>query len=102
MIITSKGPFEHKGITLSFEGAVHMTAKFVPPFLHLCSLSVSAHTINIALCRLDIGLFDSLGQAMKPIPLINTTIQLAKPATLPDGVSEIPFEFPVEPLPSTL
>lgn len=110
VIITTKGSFEHKGISLLVEGAVHMTARCVllsRSALRTCLPSTGASPARLAgshprSVSLDVGLFDSLGQALKPLPLVNFIVQVAKPATLPDGTNEIPFEFTLDALPSTL
>lgn len=107
VIITTKGSFEHKGITLLVEGAVHMTARCVlfsrsssaRPAIECPPARLHSHARPVSL---DVGLFDALGQALKPLPLVNFIVQVAKPATLPDGTNEIPFEFTLDALPSTL
>jgi len=73
--VTSKGSLSHNGITLVMEGSV-----------------------NLQLSAKSVGLFEAFYNSLKPIQLVNYTIEIAKAGKLPDGVTELPFEFPLQPL----
>jgi len=74
IIVVSKGSLSHGGITLVCEGVVQ--------------LQLSAKSV---------GLFEAFYNSIKPITMISLTIEIAKAGKLPDGVSELPFEFRLEP-----
>uniref|UniRef100_T1ILM6 Serine/threonine-protein kinase RIO3 n=1 Tax=Strigamia maritima TaxID=126957 RepID=T1ILM6_STRMM len=74
VVIVSKNEVKHEGITLNLDGAVG---------LQLSSKSV--------------GLFDAFYNSVKPIQLINYTLEMAKPGKIPSGKTEMPFEFPLKP-----
>ncbi|XP_062516689.1 vacuolar protein sorting-associated protein 26C-like [Corticium candelabrum] len=71
--ITSKGDLQHQGITLFVEGSV--------------SLQLSAKSV---------GLFEAFYNSLKPIQLLDSSLELVKPGKIPGG-TEIPFEFPLKP-----
>lgn len=71
--ITSKDKFSHQGITLSMNGSV--------------SLQLSAKSV---------GLFEAFYNSLKPIELVSFSLEVQKAAKLPDGTTEIPFEFPLK------
>eukprot|EP00698_Gefionella_okellyi_P005950 TRINITY_DN15381_c0_g1_i1.p1 TRINITY_DN15381_c0_g1~~TRINITY_DN15381_c0_g1_i1.p1 ORF type:complete len:316 (-),score=49.48 TRINITY_DN15381_c0_g1_i1:24-836(-) len=65
----------HNGITLEADGGV-----------------------QLQLSSKNVGLFEAFASAAKPIQLVHCTFELAKPGKLPAGVTELPFEFPLEAL----
>lgn len=73
--VTSKGPLSHAGITLLMEGSVQ--------------LQLSAKSV---------GLFEAFYNSIKPIQLLNYSVTVAENGKLPDGTTELPFEFPLEPI----
>eukprot|EP01100_Stratorugosa_tubuloviscum_P012304 TRINITY_DN57_c0_g2_i1.p2 TRINITY_DN57_c0_g2~~TRINITY_DN57_c0_g2_i1.p2 ORF type:complete len:296 (-),score=146.10 TRINITY_DN57_c0_g2_i1:1344-2231(-) len=75
VVVSSKGPLSHNGVTLTLTGDVT---------LQLSSKST--------------GLFEAFYSALKPIQLLHFTIEVAKAGRLPDGVTELPFEFKLLPL----
>jgi len=76
LCVSSPGSkFTHNGITLSVEGLV--------------SLQLSAKSV---------GHFDSFWKSLKPIHLLQLTLQVTPPGKLPVGTTELPFEFKLEPL----
>jgi len=46
----------------------------------------------------SVGLFEAFYNSVKPIQLLNYSIELAKPGKFEDGETEIPFEFTLESL----
>jgi len=75
VVVSSKGRMSHNGIKLVLEGNV--------------SLQLSAKSV---------GLFEAFYNSVKPIQLINFSVELAKPGKFEDGDTEIPFEFKLESL----
>ncbi|XP_061716764.1 vacuolar protein sorting-associated protein 26C isoform X2 [Cydia pomonella] len=69
VVVESPGDTRHEGLTLVAEGAV-----------------------NLQLSSKNIGLFSN---TLKPINLLNTSVELAPPGKIPGGVTEIPFEIPL-------
>jgi len=76
IIVSSKGSMSHSGISIHLDGEV---------VLQLSSKSV--------------GVFEAFYNSLKPIKLLDYKIDLQKSGKFPDGVTEIPFEFKLEPLP---
>jgi len=74
VIVQNKGVQSHNGIVMTVEGVVQ---------LQLSSKSV--------------GVFQAFYDSIKPITMISLSFEVAKPGKLPDGVSEIPFEFKLAP-----
>lgn len=72
--MSSNGELQHQGITLVVDGAV--------------TLQLSAKSV---------GLFEAFYNSLKPIHLINYTLEISKPGKLPSGKTEIPFEVPLKP-----
>ena len=68
-----KGTLSHKGITITMEGVV--------------TLQLSARSI---------GLFDAFYNSLKPVQLVSQTAEVCKAGKLPEGSTEIPFEFRLE------
>jgi len=73
VVVTTKGPMSHAGITLVMDGSVQ--------------LQLSAKSV---------GLFEAFYNSIKPIQLLQYSIEIAKPGKFPDGVTELPFEFNLE------
>ncbi|XP_017484747.1 PREDICTED: Down syndrome critical region protein 3 homolog [Rhagoletis zephyria] len=63
---------KHDGILLTLEGVV-----------------------NLQLSTKNVGLFDAFYNSVKPITLLNTTLELAAPGKLASGNSEFHFELPL-------
>uniref|UniRef100_A0A4W3H7S5 Vacuolar protein sorting-associated protein 26C n=1 Tax=Callorhinchus milii TaxID=7868 RepID=A0A4W3H7S5_CALMI len=72
VIISSKETVPHQGITLTMEGVV-----------------------NLQLSAKSVGVFEAFYNSVKPISLISSNIEVAKAGKLPNGRTEIPFEFPL-------
>ncbi len=72
--VTSKGDLSHNGVTLTMEGVV--------------TLQLSAKSV---------GVFEAFYNSLKPIQLINYSIDLVKPGKFPHGTTEVPFELPLKP-----
>lgn len=51
--------------------------------------------INLMLGKKSVGILDSFSSATKPIQLLGNTVQLVGPAKLPQGFTELAFEFPI-------
>ncbi|KAL5019852.1 hypothetical protein ScPMuIL_002744 [Solemya velum] len=68
------GEVQHQGVTLTMEGLV--------------TLQLSAKSV---------GLFEAFYNSLKPITLVNNSLEVAKPGKFPGGKTEIPFEFPLKP-----
>jgi len=75
VVVSTKGALSHTGITLVMDGSVQ--------------LQLSAKSV---------GLFEAFYNSIKPIQLLSYTIEIAKPGKFPDGTTELPFEFALEPL----
>eukprot|EP00051_Salpingoeca_urceolata_P028102 m.485003 g.485003 ORF g.485003 m.485003 type:complete len:299 (+) comp23626_c0_seq1:212-1108(+) len=76
--VNSKDAMSHQGITLSMEGNV--------------SLQLSAKSV---------GMFEAFYNSLKPIQLVNYSLEIRKGGKLPAGKTEIPFEFPLKAKPGT-
>eukprot|EP00002_Diphylleia_rotans_P000391 TRINITY_DN1020_c0_g1_i1.p1 TRINITY_DN1020_c0_g1~~TRINITY_DN1020_c0_g1_i1.p1 ORF type:complete len:308 (+),score=72.50 TRINITY_DN1020_c0_g1_i1:45-968(+) len=75
IVVTSKGPIQHSGITLSLDASVTM--------------QLSAKSV---------GLFEAFYNSLKPVQLMQFNLEIAAPGKLPDGVTELPFEFSLKPI----
>lgn len=73
VVITSKGDISHNGLSLTLEGSV-----------------------NLQLSAKSIGVFEAFYNSLKPIQLVNYTLELVKPGKFPNGTTEIPFELPLK------
>ncbi|KAJ1448223.1 vacuolar protein sorting-associated protein 26-domain-containing protein [Pelagophyceae sp. CCMP2097] len=73
VLVSAKGGWPHKGITMKVSGSA-----------------------RLQLSHRSLGLFESVSvSGIKPRDLVLKKIELAPPGRLPDGVTEIPFEFDV-------
>ncbi|KAF9417503.1 hypothetical protein HW555_005426 [Spodoptera exigua] len=52
-------------------------------------------SVNLQLSSKNVGIFEAFSNSIKPINLINTSIELVPPGKIPVGVTEIPFELPL-------
>lgn len=68
--VHGRGEVVHNGISLTIEG-----------------------TVNMQLSAKSVGLFEAFYNSVKPIVLLTSTIEIAKPGKLPSGNTEIPFEI---------
>lgn len=75
IVVSTKGALSHSGITLLMEGSVQ--------------LQLSAKSV---------GLFEAFYNSIKPIQLLSYSVTISEGGKLPDGTTELPFEFPLEPL----
>jgi hypothetical protein len=48
--------------------------------------------VTLQLSAKSVGMFEAFYNSLKPIQLVNTTVEVAPPGKLPDGTTEIPFE----------
>ncbi|KAJ3440833.1 vacuolar protein sorting-associated protein 26c [Anaeramoeba flamelloides] len=74
-VVNIPKPISHNGIRLSVEGSV--------------ALRSSAK---------NVGVFDSLYNTIEPLKILSINYPLLKPGKFPQGKTEIPFEFPFQPL----
>lgn len=72
--VTSKDPLPHNGLSLTMEGVV-----------------------NLQLSAKSVGMFEAFYNSLKPVQIINYSVELAKPGKLPSGTTDIPFELPLKP-----
>ncbi|CAH0719349.1 unnamed protein product, partial [Brenthis ino] len=72
VVVDTSADLRHEGLTLTMEGSV-----------------------NLQLSSKNAGIFDAFSNSIKPISLINSTIELAPAGKIPVGVTEIPFEMPL-------
>ncbi|XP_066115486.1 vacuolar protein sorting-associated protein 26C isoform X5 [Saccopteryx bilineata] len=72
VVICGKDSVQHQGISLTVEG-----------------------TVNLQLSAKSVGVFEAFYNSVKPIQIINSTIEMVKPGRFPSGKTEIPFEFPL-------
>lgn len=75
VVVATKGKLSHSGISLLMEGSVQ--------------LQLSAKSI---------GLFEAFYNSIKPVQLLYYSVNIADQGDIPDGVTELPFEFLLEPL----
>ena len=73
VVIASKGEISHNGLSLTLEGSV-----------------------NLQLSAKSVGVFEAFYNSLKPIQLINYTLELVKPGKFPNGTTEVPFEIPLK------
>jgi len=74
VVVITKGSITHNGITLELDG-----------------------TVNLQLSAKSVGLFEAFYNALKPVQMIHYNIEVAPAGKIPDGQTEIPFEFPLDP-----
>ncbi|KAG3256632.1 VPS26C [Ictidomys tridecemlineatus] len=72
VVVSSKDSVHHQGVSLTMEG-----------------------TVNLQLHAKSVGVFEAFYNSVKPIQIINSTIEMVKPGKFPSGKTEIPFEFPL-------
>ncbi|XP_064074620.1 vacuolar protein sorting-associated protein 26C isoform X2 [Vanessa tameamea] len=72
VIVDTAADLRHEGLTLTMEGSV-----------------------NLQISSKNAGIFDAFSNNIRPINLINTSIELAAAGKMPIGVTEIPFEMPL-------
>jgi len=72
VVISGKDSIQHQGVSLTVEGSV-----------------------NLQLSAKSVGVFEAFYNSVKPIQIINSTIEMVKPGKFPSGKTEIPFEFPL-------
>uniref|UniRef100_A0A8D1G662 Vacuolar protein sorting-associated protein 26C n=1 Tax=Sus scrofa TaxID=9823 RepID=A0A8D1G662_PIG len=72
VVISGKDSVQHQGVSLTVEG-----------------------TVNLQLSAKSVGVFEAFYNSVKPIQIINSTVEMAKPGKFPSGKTEIPFEFPL-------
>lgn len=72
VVVTSPSDVRHDGITLVMEGMV-----------------------SLQLSNKNIGMFEAFRNNIKPITLVNCSLDLQTGGKIPSGVTEIPFEFPL-------
>lgn len=54
--------------------------------------------VSLQLSAKSVGLFEAFYNSLKPITLMDYTVEIQKPGKLKDGATELPFEFKLEPL----
>lgn len=72
VVVSAKSDLSHNGLTLTMEGSV-----------------------NLQLSAKSVGVFEAFYNSLKPIQLVQYSIDLAKPGKIPHGNTEIPFEMPL-------
>ncbi|XP_045778655.1 vacuolar protein sorting-associated protein 26C [Maniola jurtina] len=72
VVVDTSGDLRHEGLSLTMEGSV-----------------------NLQLSSKNTGIFDAFSNSIRPLNLINTSIELAPAGKIPVGVTEIPFEMPL-------
>lgn len=72
VVVAARAGWMHKGITMRVNG-----------------------TAKLQLSQRSLGLFESVSSnsQVKPYDLVRTSLEIAPPGRVPDGVTEIPFEF---------
>lgn len=79
VIVESSTEVKHEGLALHMEGSV-----------------------NLQQSTKNIGILDAFTNSIKPIQLVNTTIELLPAGKIPAGIVEIPFEMPLRTSPGLL
>ncbi|XP_028415571.1 Down syndrome critical region protein 3-like isoform X1 [Dendronephthya gigantea] len=72
IIVQSKTDLSHNGISLVMDGIV-----------------------NLQLSAKSVGVFEAFYNSIKPITLVNQTVEIQKAGKLPAGKTELPFEIPL-------
>ncbi|NIG58285.1 Down syndrome critical region protein 3 [Pontoporia blainvillei] len=72
VVVSGKDSVQHQGVSLTSEGAV-----------------------NLQLSAKSVGVFEAFYNSVKPVQIINSTIEMVKLGKFPSGKTEIPFEFPL-------
>ena len=72
--VVTKDPLSHSGLYLAMEG-----------------------TVNLQLSAKSVGMFEAFYKSLKPIQLINYSVELCKAGKFPSGTTEVPFELPLKP-----
>lgn len=54
--------------------------------------------VSLQLSAKSVGLFEAFYNSLKPITLMDYTVEIQKPGKLKDGATELPFEFKLEAL----
>eukprot|EP01122_Echinamoeba_exundans_P017667 TRINITY_DN953_c0_g1_i2.p1 TRINITY_DN953_c0_g1~~TRINITY_DN953_c0_g1_i2.p1 ORF type:complete len:298 (-),score=56.73 TRINITY_DN953_c0_g1_i2:229-1122(-) len=75
IVVTTKGGMSHSGLVVQVVGRV--------------TLQLSAKTV---------GLFEAFYNSLKPVTVIDYTLEIQKSGKFNDGTTELPFEFRLEPL----
>eukprot|EP01125_Pyxidicula_operculata_P002969 TRINITY_DN1299_c0_g1_i1.p1 TRINITY_DN1299_c0_g1~~TRINITY_DN1299_c0_g1_i1.p1 ORF type:complete len:293 (-),score=58.96 TRINITY_DN1299_c0_g1_i1:55-933(-) len=75
LAITTKGGFAHSGISVQITG-----------------------TVTLQLSAKSVGLFEAFYNSLKPITMIDYTLEIEKSGNLKNGTTEVPFEFDLKPL----
>lgn len=55
-------------------------------------------SVQLQLSAKSVGLFEAFYNSIKPIQLVYYSVVISENGKLPDGTTELPFEFPLEPL----
>merc|ERR1711916_1880 len=74
VVVDSNSSVSHQGIVLTVEGQVTM--------------QLSAKSV---------GMFEAFYNSLKPVEMMKLEIEVAKSGKLPKGITELPFEFPLQP-----
>ena len=72
--VVTKDPLSHSGLFLAMEG-----------------------TVNLQLSAKSVGMFEAFYKSLKPVQLVNYSLELCKPGKFPSGTTEVPFELPLKP-----
>jgi len=76
VVVTSQGKSSHNGVKLNVDGSA--------------ALQLSARSI---------GLFEAFYSTLKPVQIMQLEYEVVPPGSVPNGVTAIPFEFTLRPLP---
>ncbi|XP_001605839.1 vacuolar protein sorting-associated protein 26C [Nasonia vitripennis] len=74
ILLQTNSDIKHDGIFLTMEGAV-----------------------NLQLSSKTVGIFEAFYNSVKPIQLVQYTVEVAPVGKIPSGKTEIPFELPLKP-----
>ncbi|XP_076624701.1 vacuolar protein sorting-associated protein 26C [Colletes latitarsis] len=74
ILLQTNSDVKHDGISLSMEGSV-----------------------NLQLSSKNFGIFEAFYNSVKPIQLVQYTLEVAPNGKIPSGKTEIPFELPLKP-----
>lgn len=94
-------------IKLNKVDRVYTEGELVKGFIRIESIDKIVHTgvnlqvqgqVRLQLSAKSVGLFEAFYSSVKPIDLVSITKSLRGSERIPPGVSQIPFEFAVEPL----
>ena len=79
-------------------GIVQCTSDRGSPMAHNGIVLTVTGTVQMQLSPKNVGLFEAFYASIKPIELVSYNIDVAPAGKLPEGTTELPFEFKLQPV----